>query len=140
LPVREAGGFRHLIPQSPKPHQGFFVWVGSSLPPSVVKTIGQEAWTIPWNYRVGFFQPFIAVSIQLGTIVKNSRAQPQIIPTHMPETPSLPLPPLPKTPPSPFLPQGIGLARSGVELFGFLEDSIGRAAIPTFVSAVPLPP
>jgi hypothetical protein len=35
--------FVHLIPQSPKPRQGFFVWVGSSLPPSVVKTIGQRS-------------------------------------------------------------------------------------------------
>jgi hypothetical protein len=39
-----------------------------------------------------------------------SRTQPQIFPTHMPETPRLPLP-LPKTPPSPFLPRGIGLGK-----------------------------
>jgi hypothetical protein len=53
----------------------------------------------------------------LGVIVKKSRTQPQIFPTHMPETPRLPLPPLPKTPPSPFQPWGYGAEGQGWNRF-----------------------
>jgi hypothetical protein len=86
-----------------------------------VKTIGQEAWTIPFETRVGFFQPFIAVSTQLGTIVKNSRTQPQIFPTHMPETPQPPITAVAKNASQPFPASGyrVGKVRGGKRLYGF---------------------
>jgi hypothetical protein len=89
LPVSGLFFFSHS-PVAKNLVQGSFVWVGSSLPPSVVKTIGQEAWTIPFGTRrvVGFFQPFLAVSYSVGDDCKNIKNTTANISN--PHTPSLP--------------------------------------------------
>jgi hypothetical protein len=55
-----------------------------------------------------------------------SRTQPQIFPTHMPETPRLPLPPLPGRPPRPSSPRGIWLQGQGWKTADGLATGAGR--------------